>query len=503
VSKLNAAGSALVYSTFLGGSASNTAAAIALDGNDNAFVVGKTASNNFPITPGAIQTTRSGVDAFVSKLNAAGSALLYSTFLGGSQADYANAIAVSGSGRAFVAGGTESIDFPTTFGALQGTNKASDLVTAFVARLDLSSATGGPMATTTTLTANPNPATAGETVKFIASVNPANGSVMPTGSVSFTIDDKNNVAQTLDSGGVATYSTSKFAVGTHTVVAAYAGNAKFAASTSSSLTETVKPPQAAAPVFSPAAGSYTSAQQVSITDATPFAVIYYTKDGTTPTTGSPKYTGPVAISGTTTFKAMATATGYSQSIVSSATYTITLAAAAPVFSPVAGTYGLSKLVTLTTATPSAKIYYTTDGAAPTTSSALYAQPIAVNASETIKAIATAAGFATSPVSTAAYTLVVSPEVLTGLATGISTTGATLDATVNDHGATAQVWFLWGTSAGSLTTTTAKVSKSASSNAEPASAAITGLASKTTYYFRPVVSTVGGDSYGAIQSFKTP
>ncbi len=506
VSKLNAAGSALVYSTFLGGSAANKATAIVLDASSNAFVVGKTASDDFPITPGAIQTTRIGTDAFVSKLNPAGSALLYSTFLGGSQADYANAIAVNGSGRAFVAGGTESTDFPTTYGALQWTNNAADVVTGFVVRLDLSSATGGPMATTTTLTANPNPAISGNTVKLIASVNPANGLVMPTGSVSFTVDGKSVGSQMLDSGGVATYSTSLLSVGTHTAVAAYAGNTSFAASTSASLTETVKPPQATAPVFSPATGSYVSAQQVTLSDSTPYAVIYYTKDGTTPTTSSAKYTGPITVSSTTTFKAIAAAAGYSQSIVSAATYTITLAVAAPVFSPPGGTYGLSQLVILTGATSNAAIYYTTSGETPSASSAKYTHPIAVNASETIKAIAIAPGSeatSISSVSSATYTLVGSPDVLTGLATSISAGGATLNATVNDRGATGQVWFTWGTSASSLTFSTAKVSVNASSNPQPASAAITGLASKTIYYFRPVITTVGGSSYGTVQSFITP
>jgi Bacterial Ig-like domain (group 3)/Chitobiase/beta-hexosaminidase C-terminal domain/Beta-propeller repeat len=501
VSKLNATGSALAYSTFLGGSAANTAAGIALDASGNAFVVGRTNSDDFPITPGAIQTTRSGTDAFVSKLNPAGSALLYSTFLGGSQADYANAVAVNGSGRAFVAGGTESTDFPATYGAVQGANNAADLVTAFVARLDLSSATGGPLATTTTLTGTPNPATSGNTVKFIASVNPAKGSVMPSGSVGFTIDGKSVGTQTLDSGGVATYSTSLLSVGPHTVVAAYAGSTSFAASTSATLTETIKPPQAARPVFSPSAGAYTSPQQVTITDSTPYAVIYYTMDGTTPTTSSPKYAGPVTVSSTTTFKAFATATGYSQSIVSTAAYTVTLAAAAPVFSPAGGIYGVSKLVTLTTTTPNASIYYTIDGGT-TVSSAKYTEPIAVNASETINATAIAAGFATSPVGSATYTLVASPEAFTGLATSISTSGAKLNATVNNHGVTATVWFAWGTSTSSLTTTTAKVSVTASNNAQPASASITGLASKTIYYFRPVIATVGGNSYGAVQSFTT-
>jgi hypothetical protein len=79
---------------------------------------------------------------------------------------------------------------------------------------------------------------------------------------------------------------------------------------------------AALPVFNPAAGAYTGAQQVSITDATPGATIYYTTDGTTPTTSSPKYTVPIAISASTTLKALAVATGYLHSSVATASYTI-------------------------------------------------------------------------------------------------------------------------------------------------------------------------------------
>src|ERR1039458_9658757 len=79
---------------------------------------------------------------------------------------------------------------------------------------------------------------------------------------------------------------------------------------------------AALPAFNPPAGTYTGAQHVSITDATPGATIYYTTDGTTPTTSSTKYTGPVAISASTTLKALAVATGYLNSSVATASYTI-------------------------------------------------------------------------------------------------------------------------------------------------------------------------------------
>ena len=76
------------------------------------------------------------------------------------------------------------------------------------------------------------------------------------------------------------------------------------------------------PTFSPAAGSYTTAQQVTISDSTPGAAIFYTTDGTTPTTSSTRYTGAIAISATTTIKAMATASGMANSSVATAVYTI-------------------------------------------------------------------------------------------------------------------------------------------------------------------------------------
>src|SRR5205807_5948830 len=120
VTKLNAAGSALLYSTYLGGDNVDLGGlGIAVDTSGNAYVVGATQSSNFPTTPDAFQQTFGGfVDAFVSKLNAAGSALLYSTYLGGSSGDLGQNLAVDASGNAYVTGFTESpSNFPTTPGA--------------------------------------------------------------------------------------------------------------------------------------------------------------------------------------------------------------------------------------------------------------------------------------------------------------------------------------------------------------------------------------------------
>src|SRR2546427_2897345 len=121
VAKLNPSGSGLIYSTYLGGSGEDIAFGIAVDAAGNAYVAAGTSSTNFP-TANAFQATfGGGGDAIVAKLNAAGSALLYSTYLGGSGHDTSSGIAVDSQGNAYVAGSTQSANFPTTTGALDRT----------------------------------------------------------------------------------------------------------------------------------------------------------------------------------------------------------------------------------------------------------------------------------------------------------------------------------------------------------------------------------------------
>jgi hypothetical protein len=141
VSKLNAAGSALVYSTYLGGHSSDYGEAIAVDSSGSAYVTGTTDSADFP-TVNPIQSTCTGCtfygDAFVTKLNAAGSALVYSTYLGGSSYDLAWGIAVDSSGNAYVTGQTYSTDFPTANPIQANCDNctASGTSDAFVAKLN-------------------------------------------------------------------------------------------------------------------------------------------------------------------------------------------------------------------------------------------------------------------------------------------------------------------------------------------------------------------------------
>jgi hypothetical protein len=158
------------------------------------------------------------------------------------------------------------------------------------------------------------------------------------------------------------------------------------------------------PTFSPEAGTYTSAQSVEISCATSGATIYYTTDGSTPTSASTVYSAPIDVSSTTTIKAYATASGMNDSAVASATYTIgaTQQVATPTFSPEAGTYTSAQSVEISCATSGATIYYTTDGSTPTSASTVYSAPIGVSSTTTIKAYATVDGMTDSEVASATY-----------------------------------------------------------------------------------------------------
>jgi len=136
VTKLNPAGSALVYSTYLGGSGTDYGTGIAVDSSGSAYVTGITTSNDFPIVNAMQPTFGGGDDAFITKFALSGAALVYSTYLGGGSVDDAYALAIDQAGNAYVTGRTNSSDFPLT-NAIQTTRFAFDM---FVTEID---ATGG------------------------------------------------------------------------------------------------------------------------------------------------------------------------------------------------------------------------------------------------------------------------------------------------------------------------------------------------------------------------
>lgn len=169
----------------------------------------------------------------------------------------------------------------------------------------------------------------------------------------------------------------------------------------------------ATPAFSPAGGTYVTAQSVAISCATPGATIRYTTNGTDPTPNSPVYTAPINLPGsnvttTTTIRAIAFKSGMNDSFAASSTYTIldNTTVAPPTFSPDGGTFDSAQNVSISTLTNGAAIRYTTDGSAPTSASALYTGPINVptNTTITIKAKAFKAGLNDSIEKSASFIL---------------------------------------------------------------------------------------------------
>jgi hypothetical protein len=168
--------------------------------------------------------------------------------------------------------------------------------------------------------------------------------------------------------------------------------------------------QAATPTFSPAAGAYSGAQSVTLSTVSSGAVICYNTTGNPATNGSigcatgTLYTGPVTISSSETLYAVAGGTGYNDGPVVNASYVIKTSVAAPIFSPIAGTYTSAQSVTISDAASGATIFYTTNGTTPTTSSTAYTSPITVRSMETLEAIAVATSYTDSTVASAVYTI---------------------------------------------------------------------------------------------------
>jgi hypothetical protein len=192
--------------------------------------------------------------------------------------------------------------------------------------------------------------------------------------------------------------------GTINLTAAYAGDNLYAPATSAAYAFTGSSTTAAAPAFSPVADTYTAAQTVTLSSTTSGAKIYYTLDGSTPTTASSLYSSALAIKSSMTVSAIAVATGYTNSSVAKGAYVIENPAAAPTFSPGAGKYTGTQNVALASTTAGATIYYTVNGSTPTTASVKYTGPIAVTSNTTIEAIATASQSTNSAVASAAYTI---------------------------------------------------------------------------------------------------
>src|SRR2546427_564319 len=241
VTKLNPTATGLVYSTFLGGNGGDdeNSNPIALDSSGRAYIAGGTSSSNFP-TANAIQSSLPGVaSAFVTLLNASGSGVDFSTYFGGTQAQaVATGVALDGSDNIYVVGYTGDPSFPTTSGAFQTTctkcsNPNNRGNAGFVFKISLQLT-----ATTTTIISSANPSVFGQSVMFTATVK-ASGSGTPSGTVTFMDGATTLGTGALNGSAQATFTTTALTAGSHSITAVYGGDANFAGSTSSALSQVV------------------------------------------------------------------------------------------------------------------------------------------------------------------------------------------------------------------------------------------------------------------------
>ena len=278
-------------------------------------------------------------------------------------------------------------------------------------------------------------------------------------SINYTTDG------TTPSATVGTLYTGAISVSANTTINAIAFKTGIMPSTVASAAYTIK---TAVPTFTPAAGTYSTVQSVTLASATTGASIRYTTDGTTPTASAGNvYSSAIAVNATTTIKAIAYKTGMNDSDVSSATYTINLlTVGAPSFSPVAGTYASAQSVAISSATTGASIRYTTDGTTPTSSTGtVYSSAVTVSSNTTLKAIAYKSGMLDSNVTTAAYNIQVAAPAFSPVAGTFSTaqsvtlasttTGATIRYTTDGSTPTASTGTIYSAAIAVNATTTIK------------------------------------------------
>jgi uncharacterized protein (TIGR03437 family) len=212
VTKINAQGTALVYSTYVGGSGLDVAYGIAVDVNINAYITGHTFSSDYPVFNPRQDTNRGSADAFVSRLNVSGTAFVYSTYIGGSQGDFGRGIAVDANAGAYISGRTASTDFPTR-NAVQPSNRGN--LDAFVAKLNL---TGTQLVYSTYLGGSD------DDLGFAIAVD-GGGNAFVTGDTRSTDFNARNPLQAANRGGFDAFVTKLNSAGTSLTYSTYLGGA--------------------------------------------------------------------------------------------------------------------------------------------------------------------------------------------------------------------------------------------------------------------------------------
>jgi len=243
-------------------------------------------------------------------------------------------------------------------------------------------------------------------------ITPNGGSYNAPVSVSIADTLANSTIYYTTNGSMPTTGSSKytgpFTVSQSETVTAFAVESGYISSSAAAAVFdiNVSIPAAPAPKIAPDGGTFTAPVLVSLADSLNGGRIHYTTNGATPTASSPQYTAAFTVSTSETVKAIAVATGYAASTVTSASFTIQSdqVAPTPTISPNGGTFKTSVSVTLSDAFSGASIYYTTNGAVPSPASTLYKGAFACSSSETVKAVAVASGYTNSGVASAAFTI---------------------------------------------------------------------------------------------------
>ncbi len=224
VAKLNPEGNALVYSTFLGGADDDVGSGLALAPDGSVYVTGYTSSDDFPVTSGAFLTSRHGSPGgFVAKLNPSGSALVYSTYLGGGGATQLRGVAIDAAGSAYVAGVTNAQDFPTTPGAFR-TALPSGRFEALVAKLRPD---GGGLAYSTFLGPAALDSFSLPGLAPVSIVVAADGSAVVGGQALFGFPVTDGAAQTILNGSVDGFVARLRPDGSGLVYSTYLGGSGF------------------------------------------------------------------------------------------------------------------------------------------------------------------------------------------------------------------------------------------------------------------------------------
>jgi hypothetical protein len=521
VSKLDPTGTTLLWSTFVGDDPVNgeptSLDAIALGSDGSIYVAGNASGAGYPSVNAVAPQAQYYQYNVVSRLNPAGTALLFSTTLSGtaSSADNASGIAVDPAGNIYVAGITNSFTLPVTAGAFQPTNTKTNGAnyTGFVAKI------APTVTTTTTLTLPTGTITAGQPATFTAKVaGPAGTTAIPTGTVTFLSGSTTLGTGTLDATGTATYTATSLNGTTYTVTASYPGNSTFASSVSAPQTLVVTPATATVTLTAPATAapgaSVTLSVKVAGTNGTPTGTVTF-KDGTTIlsttnlTSGAATYTTSalalgshsltVSYTGDSIFGA---ATSSAQTLVVSLT-TVTVALTAPSTAVVGASVTLSAAVSGTGGTPTGTITFK-DGTT-TLSTVTLASGAATYSTSTLAAgahniTATYSGDSTfSAATSAASTLTVSvPAAIAFAATPTALTvarGSTGTAVITGTpvgGYTGTVTFSCGTLPTGATCVFAPTSLTFSGNNTAASTTLTFGTTTTTGALHPLpFGPIGG------------